>query len=317
MNNHVQTIQQIPFGWSVLIAIVLAALCLYFLSRVFKNLKFAQMISSTPHSKLRSAAQGFVKISGKSSPLPETEPLLSPLKKTPCCWYRYSIAREEQDDKGNTEWVTIAEGESSQLFHLTDDTGHCVIFPAGSQVISTEHDTWYHYGDIRDDDHAAGFLGKLGHIIDKTRRYRYQEHWIAPDQETIALGFFQTLDTQNTPNPIPNNPGSEKIKAKMDKLKNASFKHSFLNQLTTGLIDSQFGELEKAKEQWDSFSKTNPKVNFLSHHQLADRPFIISDLKQADLVSHYRRSVFGNIIGFIGFGVATIVFVFLKFHGSV
>lgn len=317
MIENLHTTKHIPLLWFAVIAIILAALCVYFLFKTFKNLKLSRIISNTPLSKLRSAAQGFVKVSGTVSSLPNMALLSSPLKQRPCCWYRYTIEREERDDNNNTEWVTVAHGESHHLFQLTDSTGQCIIFPSNSDITGAQHDTWYQYGNIQDNDIASNFLGKLGHVIDQATRYRYQEFRITPDQNALALGFFQTLHTKNTPNPIIDHPAAEKMKVQLLKIKQSTSKHPFLNKIYDSLMSKQLEEFQNAATQWDNYAKTTESANLLSHHQMIDRPFIISNFDEKTLVKHYRRSVFLDMIAFIGFGIATIVFIALKLKGAI
>src|SRR5690606_9806630 len=77
----------------VLLAAASAA-ALFFMVR---NLRTARTIEDTPTSKIRSAAQGYVELSGTASSTGET--IAAPLSGTPCLWYRYTIERYERSGK--------------------------------------------------------------------------------------------------------------------------------------------------------------------------------------------------------------------------
>ena len=86
----------------ILIAIGLAGALAAFL--MFKR---ARLIEDTPTSRIRSAAQGHVELEGIARLLPG-EPILAPLSRRVCAWWKYSIEKKEtsySNGKRRTRWA--------------------------------------------------------------------------------------------------------------------------------------------------------------------------------------------------------------------
>ena len=101
-------------------------------------LRIARLIEDTPQSRIRSAAQGYVELSGNGLPLPGTRNL-APLTQRPCVWWRYRVSRRTERGSGKNRreaWETVASGTSSIAFLLDDDTGQCVVQPDGAEVVA-------------------------------------------------------------------------------------------------------------------------------------------------------------------------------------
>ena len=99
-------------------------------------------IRDTPTSKIASAAQGYVELTGRGHPF--GEPLLGKLSLLPCLWYRYKVERRESGSK----WKAMDSGESYNTFVLRDDSGECVVDPEQAEILTRHHDQW-HDGDYR------------------------------------------------------------------------------------------------------------------------------------------------------------------------
>lgn len=126
-------------------------------------LKRLRAIRGTPTSKVASAAQGYVELTGRGKPFGGT-PLISKLRMLPCLWYRYEVERRTSKDK----WQTVDSGESSDSFLLRDDTGDCVVDPEYAEIITKHRDQW------QDGD------------------YRYTEWKFITDDSLYAIGEFRT-----------------------------------------------------------------------------------------------------------------------------
>jgi hypothetical protein len=107
------------------------------------NYRRYRQIHDLPTSKVASAAQGYVELSGKARVVPG-HPVVSALSKSPCCWYAYQI--EEKGSKD--QWRTVDEGRSVEHFLLVDSTGQCVVSPEGAEVLTRQHNGWIQ-GDRR------------------------------------------------------------------------------------------------------------------------------------------------------------------------
>ncbi|HEU0290695.1 MAG TPA: hypothetical protein VFR39_08090 [Burkholderiales bacterium] len=107
------------------------------------NYRRYRLIHDLPTSKVASAAQGYVELSGHAD-MVEGELISSQLSATPCCWYSYQIEEKTSDDK----WQTVDSGKSVKHFYLIDNTGRCVISPDGAEVLTHDHKSWQE-GDRR------------------------------------------------------------------------------------------------------------------------------------------------------------------------
>ncbi|MBC7780242.1 MAG: hypothetical protein H7125_09085 [Proteobacteria bacterium] len=127
------------------------------------NYRRWRAIVDTPTSRVESAAQGYVELSGRAR-WPGAEPLRSRLRDIPCCWYWFQI--EEQGSKD--EWTVQSQGESPAPFLLDDGSGQCVIHPGEAEIHSRHREVWLH------DD------------------LRYTELTILPDDPLYAIGAFSS-----------------------------------------------------------------------------------------------------------------------------
>ena len=125
-------------GWLICLSIMAAISILAWLSALNR----LRAIRDTPTSKIASAAQGYVELTGRGHPF--GEPLLGKLSQLPCLWYRYKIERRDSERK----WRSMESGESDDTFFLRDDTGECVVDPEQAEILTRHHDQWLD-GDYR------------------------------------------------------------------------------------------------------------------------------------------------------------------------
>jgi hypothetical protein len=136
----------------------------------------ARAIADTPTSRIESAAQGHVELSGTLHPLPGHE-LRAPLSGEPCLWYRF---REERYN--GSDWDREREGESDASFLLDDGSGACLLRPRGAEMTGLQAQTWYN--DARGD---AGWRR-----LSKDDRRRTE--WLLREGEAAhVVGDFRTL----------------------------------------------------------------------------------------------------------------------------
>lgn len=153
----------------------------------FAALKKARLIENTPTSRIRSAAQGYVELVGDARLLPGPD-ILSPLSGQRCCWWQYTVERQEtvtRNGKRSSEWRTIESGTSDSLFLLVDPTGQCVVDPQGASIDPSlrrqwrgrtqrpqqipQGRSWFQFGD-----------------------YRYTEKLLSVGAPLYALGQFRS-----------------------------------------------------------------------------------------------------------------------------
>jgi len=153
----------------------------------FRWLHLARVIEDTPTSRIRSAAQGYVELSGRCGAMPGTRNL-APLTQRPCVWWHYRIQRRTGSaGKGRRQakWQTVSAGRSEQPFTLDDGTGECIVQPSGAEVVATERITWY--GSTPWPTEAPGRRSPFGES-----EYRYFEERIYEHEQLYALGQFRT-----------------------------------------------------------------------------------------------------------------------------
>jgi hypothetical protein len=170
----------------------LAAAAAYLFWYAFKAWAKNRVLEDTPTSRVRSAAQGYVELSGHGVPPPDSH-VKGPLTATPCTWWRYKI--EERSRTGRSRsWCTVDSGTSTDPFLLDDGTGQCLIDPRGAEVFPGATNVWYGpeaWPQVRIPD-GKGFWGWLtDHLL--TDRYRYTEHRLELRGHVCALGAFRSL----------------------------------------------------------------------------------------------------------------------------
>lgn len=160
----------------------------------FAYLKHYRLITGTPTSRIRSAHQGYVEITGHITE-GEYGPLIAPLSGRECVWYRYSVAHLQSSGK-TKHWRVERSGESDAWFQVNDGTATGLIDPAGATVRTINTRTWY--GDTPHPNkaatHPSGF--NMNKILFKElggSRYRYQETLLFTHEQIYALGQFQSV----------------------------------------------------------------------------------------------------------------------------
>jgi hypothetical protein len=171
-----------PQFWKLALAVA-APLCLYF---GFRNWRLARLIEDTPRSRIRSAAQGYVELSGAARRT-DGPPILGPLTRLPCVWWQFRI--EHHTGLGrNRRWATVNQGSSVAAFCLEDDTGTCLINPSGADVRPGSTLAWRGSSPWPippGDGHR--FTGLDG------GDYRYTEHRIDEQANLSVIGDFRTV----------------------------------------------------------------------------------------------------------------------------
>jgi len=183
-----------------LTAAALAAAAAYSFWYAFKAWAKNRVIEDTPTSRVRSAAQGYVEISGLSL-LPPDSHIKAPLTGKPCAWWRYKI--EERRSAGRSRsWFTIQSDTSAESFLLDDGTGQCLIDPRGAEVFPGASDVWYgpsEWPEVRIPD-GTGIFGRLADSF-MTDKYRYTEHRLQAHEHVYAIGAFRSLGGASVDDP--------------------------------------------------------------------------------------------------------------------
>lgn len=132
-----------------LVAGGMAACAVWSLAKFVASARRERTIDDTPLVKIRSAAQGYVKVFGRGTQADDTE-LTAPLSRKPCLWYSYEVAeRRRSNSRQESNWVVTDSGTSVHPFLLTDDTGSCLVGPVNAEITATSHNVWYPCSDVR------------------------------------------------------------------------------------------------------------------------------------------------------------------------
>ncbi len=250
----------------------------------------ARLMEDTPTSLIRSAAQGYVELSGHARLLPGP-PIVSPLSDTPCAWWSYRVQERDRNGKDN-QWRTIEEETSGELFLLADPTGECIVDPDYASVTPTISRSWG--GPVQRPHRPPDGAGWLSF-----GNYRYTEKLILVGDPLYATGWFRTqtaiLDLNE----------SRDVSELMAEWK--SDKHNLLKRFDTngdGQIDMQEWEvarraaLEQVRSQHVEQS-LDPDLHVLSKPS-DRRPFILSTLTQKSMTRRYRFWATLSLLGALG-----------------
>lgn len=256
----------------------------------FLSLHKARLIENTPTSRIRSAAQGYVELEGLARLLPGPE-IVSPLTGTRCCWWKYRVQKRESQwhsGRRRDQWRTIESGTSDELFRLVDDTGDCVVDPAGARIYPSLRRRWRGHGS------------RPRHIPEKTPLlqfgdYRYDEQLIGHGDALHALGWFRTQSG------TPGFDDSADLTALLREWK--------ADQAALLARFDADGDGRIDLDEWETARRTaleqvrrthveravDPDVHVLCRPR-DRRPFVLSTMPQQQLARRYRFSGVGLLI---------------------
>jgi hypothetical protein len=293
--------ERLPFWAGTTLLLLATLISLYLVFRFYHRIR---MISDTPTSRVRSAAQGYVELEGEGLLL-KGDKRRSPLSGLSCLWYRYKIEKKvvSYDSKGqrHTRWKTIDSGMSESLFLLRDETGECVIDPEGAEVTPNSEQSWY-------SDHA-GWHGPLpsggGFISLGSKEFRLTEARIDIGADLYLLGHFASVGgAQDLPG------AREELRQLLvewkrdpDKLLQ-NFDHN-----GDGHIDEQewAGAIKVAKREVAQLRvelASQPLTHIIGQPEESQRPFIISTVSQHGMIRRFGYYAAAAIAGFLVCGAA-------------
>ena len=145
------------------------------------ELRRARELEDTPQSRIRSAAQGYVQLLGRTRLMPGPA-ILSPLSGMPCIWWHCRVV-----DTSERQSEVIVDATSEDLFYLSDTTGDCIVDPVGARVEPNVSRRWRGHAQKplrlpRNRREAFFTRGK----------YRYSEQLVTMDALLTAKGWFRT-----------------------------------------------------------------------------------------------------------------------------
>src|SRR5579859_6568326 len=87
----------------------MTALAIYSLVKFVASARRERTINDTPLVKIRSAAQGYVKVFGRGTQVEDAE-LTAPLSRKACLWYSYEVAERRSNSRQESNWVVTDSG---------------------------------------------------------------------------------------------------------------------------------------------------------------------------------------------------------------
>jgi hypothetical protein len=108
-----------------------------------RHVRRDRLLADTAAVRIRSAAQGYVKVSGRAVPA-HAQPTAAPLSGRPCVWWSYEIAQLQEERPGKSEWHTVEKAACVELFMLVDDDdARCLVGPVSAEITPTTRSVWY------------------------------------------------------------------------------------------------------------------------------------------------------------------------------
>lgn len=166
-------------------AAVCGAVALWALYRSLLSLRRDRLVADTPLVRIRSAAQGYVKICGHAVAANDNT-LVSPLTSRPCVWWRYNIDQKCRNSKGQTHWESIDSGSSIDLITIDDADAQCLVGPVNAEITPTTQQVWYG-AEARPTGppNSSGGLLQFGD-------YRYTESLLSVGDRLSVLGELRS-----------------------------------------------------------------------------------------------------------------------------
>lgn len=277
---------------------IAVAVCLFSCYALFNNLVKARLIEDTPTSRIRSASQGYVELSGFAKSL-DHEILTAPLTRRPCLWFNYSIERYESSGK-NSHWRVIERKTSDGLFALEDTTGECAIDPRKADISSMWRQCWRgssRFPTAGSHSNSSLLSSTLG------GRYRYTESIIQERDYLYALGMFQSIHP----------PSAEQQQAEKTRQILNQWKQEYDTLVARfdadgdGELDMQ--EWQAARQQAGIEARDQVLANYsdeplhiMTYSPQRRNPYIISNKDPRQLCRRYRLMAFGMMVLFLGSG---------------
>jgi len=285
-----------------LIVIGLAAGAVYSFWYAFKAWAKNRLIEDTPTSRVRSAAQGYVELSGEGL-LPADSHNKGPLTGMPCTWWRYKV--EERSRAGRSRsWSTVDGGTSEIPFVLDDGTGQCLIDPRGAEVFPGATDVWYGPSEWPE-VHIPNGTGVFAWLVDNfvTDKYRYTEYRLQTHEELYAIGAFRSLGGVSAESPEGAitellhawKQDSAALLARFDSNRDGALSAAEWDQARAAarrqVLDGRAAEIRP------------PSLNVLANP--ADgRAFLLAASDGETLARRFRRRALAGIGGFVGSSAA-------------
>jgi hypothetical protein len=267
------------------------------LFRFLTSVRRDRFFADTPLVRIRSAAQGYVRLEGRVGPHTSETPV-APLSGRPAVWWDYRISEKRENSKGETQWEMVEEESSVALFTLTDADGQCLVGPVGADITPTSHKTWYGNAS-RPDGPPSEHHGLL---TLEQGDYRYTERVLAPGAHVSVLGELRSHSEVGKTD--------EQVRALLDSWKKDQ------PALLKKFDSNHDGRIDVA--EWEAVrAAARAQVQDAALHSVPDRisvvgqtthgePFLIAPLNGQQLVNRERRYATISLIASVVFVALTL-----------
>ncbi len=168
-----------------LLALACGALALWALYQFLVAIRNSRLIADTPLVRIRSAAQGYVKVSGHARDA-ASHPTVSPLSSKSCVWWSYEVSQRERNRSVGGSWRAVESATSIEPFILDDGDGQCLVGPVCARVVPSQTDVWY--GDTPWPEGPPG----LFQTFFQSASYRYTERRLDVGAELTVVGELRS-----------------------------------------------------------------------------------------------------------------------------
>jgi hypothetical protein len=163
----------------------LAAVACWALYKFAASIRRDRYLEDTPLVKIRSAAQGYVKVFGTAKAA-SADATVAPLSSRPCVWWSYSVEEKHRNANGETTWSTIDSASSIVPFVLADADGECLVGPVNAEITPTKHDVWY------GDSPSPSGPPNEPHAFLESHAYRYTERMLCVGDQLSVAGELRS-----------------------------------------------------------------------------------------------------------------------------
>ena len=279
----------------------------------FKRLRRKRRIENVPTSTVRGLAMGLVELIGTAR---KNKQLISPLSRTECIYYRYTIERYESRGRSSS-WVMVAKGDScSSPFWIDDGTGKILVFPKGAEVILPRD---YEFSNQWGRSLSSNLIDYLesNHIRYKgiIGRYplRFREWYVRENEVVYVLG---TAKKQHD----PLGDHQKKLIKRLDELKSnaAKMKEIDINKDGKVSVEEWDGavakvEQELLEEELKGSSADNATDVIITKGEMDDL-FMISDHSEKELVKKLTWQSFLGIFGGAALSLVLLAYLVFRFQ---
>jgi E3 Ubiquitin ligase len=241
----------------------------------FRRWQEQRLIEDTPRARIRSAPQGYVKLSGHARTAQGT-PMHAPLTGRSCVWWTYEIEGRKGGGLFESSWTCTDSGTSDKPFLLTDEDHQCLVEPDGAEVEPSERRKW------------RGTRYKFDQNV------RYTEAILAEDTPLTILGELRA-DNGSITNTIEDEAAALLNKWKQDQpALLARFDANHDGQIDAAEWDNARAAALAQAQQNKVHEPMGVRVNVLAK-PASGRPFVIAECSVGQLARLEKRRAMAGL----------------------